>query len=210
LVARVVRLDQIDAVDVVGVNWHPVRRTLGITGFGINAYSADEGKQLIEEHDETGAGAGAHQELYVLLSGHAKFTVDREEIDATPGTLVFVPDVAARRTAIALADGTTVLVIGGPAGAITPSPWEHCFAALPLSQAGEPAQAYEIASTGLADHPDNPSLHYNLACFASLAGDTDRALEHLARAFEGDPRTRTWAATDSDLDSIRSDPRYPG
>ena len=207
---RVARLGELETVHVAGVNWHPVRRALGITAFGINAYSADRDERLIEEHDEGGRGAGGHQELYVLLGGHAKFTVDGEEIDASPGTLVFVPDPSARRTAIALADGTTALVVGGPAGAITPSPWEHYFAALPLAQAGDPARAYELASAGLADHPDNPSLHYNLACYASLAGDTDRALEHLARAFAGDSRTREWAQTDSDLDSIRSDPRYPG
>lgn len=207
--ARVVRLDQLDTVHVAGVNWSPVRRALGITGFGINAYTANDGERLIEEHDESGGGAGAHQELYVVFSGHAQFTVDGEEIDALPGTLVFVPELTARRTAVALADETTVLVVGGPAGSITPSPWEHSFAALPFAQAGDPGKAYEIASAGLDDNPDQPSLHYNLACYASLAGDSDRAIEHLARAFEGDPRTREWAATDSDLDPIRSDPRYP-
>jgi tetratricopeptide (TPR) repeat protein len=208
--ARVVRLGELDTVHVAGVNWRPVRRALGISAFGINAYSADRGERLIEEHDERGGGAGGHQELYVILDGHAKFTVDGEEIDATAGTLVFVPEPGSRRTAIAVANGTTALVVGGPAGTIAPSAWEHYFAALPLAQAGEPARAYELASAGLTDHPDHPSLHYNLACYASLAGDTDRALEHLARAFEGDPRTRDWAETDSDLDPIRSDPRYPG
>ena len=208
-VARVVRLDEVVALHVAGVNWRPLRRELGITGFGINAYTADQGELLIEEHDETGGGAGSHQELYVIFSGHAKFTVDGEDIDALPGTMVFVPEVAVRRTAVALADGTTALVVGGPAGAIKPSPWEHSFAALPLAEGGEPGKAYQLASAGLADHPDHPALHYNLACYASLAGDSDRALEHLTRAFEGDPRTRAWAATDSDLEAIRSDPRYP-
>jgi hypothetical protein len=208
--ARVARLGELDTVRVAGVYWHPVRRALGITGFGVNAYTADRDELLIEEHDEDGGGAGGHEELYVVLSGHATFTVDGEEIDASPGTLVFVPDLTSRRTAVALADGTTALVVGGPAGSIKPSPWEHYFAALPVAEAGDPATAYEIASGGLTDHPDHAGLHYNLACYASLAGETDRALGHLTRAFEGDPRTRKWAATDSDLDPIRSDPRYPG
>jgi hypothetical protein len=208
--ARLIHLDELDVIRVAGVNWRPVRRALGITGFGINAYTADRGEQLIEEHDETGAGAGGHQELYLVVAGHAAFTVDGEEIDAPLGTFVFVPETGSRRAATAVADGTTALVVGGPAGSITPSPWEQYFAALPAVEEGDPARAYEIAALGLVDHPNHPSLHYNLACFASLARDVDRALDHLGRAFEGDPRTREWAATDTDLDSIRSHPRYPG
>jgi tetratricopeptide (TPR) repeat protein len=208
--ARVVRLDDLATIAVAGVNWRPVRRTLGITGFGVNAYSADHDQQLIEEHDESGNGAGGHQELYVVLRGHARFAVDGDDIDAPTGTFVFVPDTTSRRAATALADGTTVLVVGGRGGTIKPSAWEYYFAALPAAEAGEPGRAYEIAAAGLADYPDNPSLQYNLACYASLAGDRERAVEHLARAFEGNPEAREWAASDSDLDPIRSDPRYPG
>jgi hypothetical protein len=207
--ARVIHLHELDVIRVAGVNWRPVRRALGITGFGVNAYTADREEPLIEEHDESGGGAGGHQELYVVLSGHATFKVDGEEIDAPAGTLVFVPETSSRRAATAVADGTTALVVGGPAGSITPSPWEHYFAALPAAENGDPAKAYETAAAGLADFPNHPSLHYNLACFASLAGDTDRALDHLGRAFEGEPRAREWAATDPDLDPVRSDPRYP-
>jgi len=208
--ARVTHLDRLDLIHVAGVNWRPVRRQLGITGFGINAYTADRGQQLIEEHDESGGGAGRHEELYAVISGHAKFVVDAEEIDAPTGTFVFVPEATSRRSATALDEGTTVLVVGGSPGTIKPSPWEHYFAALPAAQAGDPGRAYEIAAAGLPDQPDHPSLHYNLACYASLAGDTERAIDHLSRAFERDPRTREWAAGDSDLNAIRSDPRYPG
>jgi len=207
--ARVIRLDELDAIRSAGVNWRPVRRTLGVTGFGINAYSAEPGEQLIEEHDEVSGGAGAHEELYVVVSGHATFTVEGEEIDAPAGTLVFVPETAARRGAVAIAPGTTALVIGGESGTITPSPWEYWFAAGAAVDAGAPARAYEIAVAGLRDHPDHPTLRYNLACYASLAGDADRALEHLTRAVVADPRMRDWAARDADLDAIRADPRYP-
>jgi hypothetical protein len=209
-VARAVHIDQLETVHAAGVNWRPVRRALGITGFGINAYTAARGEQLIEEHDETGGGSGRHEELYLVLSGHAAFIVDGEEIDAPTGTLVFVPDAAARRSAIARADATTAIVVGGSPGTITPSPWEYYFAALPCAEAGDPGRAYEIATAGLADYPDHPSLHYNLACYASLDGQTERALEHLTRAVEGDSQARSWAATDTDLDPIRSDPRFPG
>lgn len=204
-----VHIDELDSVHAAGVNWRPIRRALGITGFGINAYTAARGEPLIEEHDETGSGAGGHEELYLVLSGHAMFTVDGDEVDARTGTLIFVPDAPSRRSAVALVDGTAVIVVGGDRGAITPSAWEHYFAALPAAEAGDPSRAYDIAATGLADYPDHPSLHYNLACYASLAGETDRALEHLNRAVERDPQARSWAATDSDLDPLRSDPRFP-
>ena len=55
-----------------------------------------------------------------MLAGHAEFTVAGETIDAPAGTLVFIPDVAAERGAVARADETTVLVIGGPADAPHP------------------------------------------------------------------------------------------
>jgi hypothetical protein len=39
----------------------------------------------------------------------------------------------------------------------------------------------------------------------ALAGRREDALAHLARAVEGDPRMREWAANDSDFDSIRDE-----
>ena len=69
------------------------------------------------EHDETGGGAGGHEEVYAVIAGRAKFTIAGDEIDAGPGTLVFVRDPGARRLAVAAADGTTILALGGtPAG----------------------------------------------------------------------------------------------
>ena len=52
-------------------------------------------------------------------------------------------------------------------------------------------------------------LHYQLACYCSLAGRVDEAIEHLRAAFAGDdPRVRDWAATDSDLDPVRDRQDY--
>ncbi len=206
---QVIQLDQLDPIAVAGVNWRPIRRALGITAFGINAYTANAGQALIEEHDETGGGAGQHEELYVVISGEARFTVDGEEIAAPAGTLVFVPEPGTRRAAVALMDGTTALVIGGATATITPSAWEHSFAAQPLIDAGDPQGAYDLASAGLGDHPDNGSLHYNLACFASLAGNAELAISHLEKAFANAPKTRAWAATDDDLAPLRSRPDWP-
>ena len=184
--------------------WRPVRRPFGITGFSANAFTADAaGDPLIEPHDETSAGSGAHEELYVVLNGRATFTVDGEQLDAPAGTLVFVSP-GEKREAVAAAPDTTVLVVGGrPGDALPVSPFEYWYAAQPAYEAGDYERATAIASEGLAEHPLNGTLHYVLACFRALAGDRDAALEHIRIAFEQDPRTRGWAAEDPDLDSIR-------
>ena len=40
---EVTRFGELEAIPVAeGLVWHPVRRRLGITAFGINAYSAEE------------------------------------------------------------------------------------------------------------------------------------------------------------------------
>jgi hypothetical protein len=130
---RTTTLDDIDERSVVDgtLRWKPVRRTLGIRAFGTNAYVADAGQLVVEEHDElSGTGPGGHEELYVVIRGHARFTIDGEDLDAPAGTLVFLPEPAARRVATAVEDGTLVMAFGGPVGeAYEVPPWEDDFAA---------------------------------------------------------------------------------
>jgi tetratricopeptide (TPR) repeat protein len=204
------RLDQLDRFDGE-FDTIPIRIPLGIAAFGINAYGSREaGGHVIEEHDELGAGAGRHEELYLVLAGHARFVVAGEELDAPAGTLVFVRDPATRRGATAVEPDTTVLVVGGTVGeAFQPSPWESWLEALPFYKAGDFDAAAAVLGRALALHPDNPNVLYNLACCEALAGRTEDALGHLLRASEHDPRVVKWAASDEDLDSIRDDERFP-
>jgi tetratricopeptide (TPR) repeat protein len=183
----------------------PVRIPLGIDAFGVNAYGAREaGGRLIEEHDELGAGAGRHEELYVVLTGRAGFTVAGEEVDAPAGMLVFVRDPATRRAAVAREPDTTVLVVGGTAGkAFEPSPWEAWLEALPSYTARDYDAAVVVMERALEAHPDNPNVLYNLGCCEALAGRHEEAVAHVSRAAELDPRVSGWAATDPDLESIR-------
>jgi tetratricopeptide (TPR) repeat protein len=189
----------------------PIRAPLGIEAFGVNAYEAPEaGEQVIEDHDETGSGAGGHEELYVVLRGHARFTVAGEDVDAPAGMFVFVRDPKTRRGAVAVEPRTTVLVVGSTRGRpFVPSPWDSWLATLPHREAGDHAAAAQVLRGALQRHPDNPTVLYNLACYEALAGQRAEALAHLARAFELEPSARRWAQDDSDLDSIRDDPGFP-
>ena len=193
-----------------GFVWHPVRHTFGVEAFGVNAYTQPEaGAELIEEHDETGSGAGRHQELYIVLSGRARFTVAGNEVDAPVGTLVFCDDPAERRAAVAAEPDTTVLVVGGRVGeAFEVSPWESYFRADAALARGDKDEAIAVMDDGLRRYPENASMHYNAACYAALVGDPERAIELVRRALELDPAMVGWALKDDDLDSIRDDPRF--
>jgi hypothetical protein len=207
---KTVRISEIEPIPVVGgeLQWRPVRRTLGIEAFGINAYTADSGEMVVEEHDETGAGAGHHEELYIVVTGRAMFTVDGQEIDAPVGTCVFLDDPKERRGARAVDDGTTVLAIGGVRGQpFRISPWEFAFASVPAWDSKRYDEAKELLLEGLELHPGNTSLLYDLACVEALMGDKEAALEHIAAA-AANPRMREHARTDTDFDSLRDDPRF--
>jgi mannose-6-phosphate isomerase-like protein (cupin superfamily) len=105
-----------------GTEWKPVRRVFDISSFGTALARATEaGDTLTHDHDEVGT---RHEELFLIVSGHATYRVDGEEIDAPAGTFLYVPDPATVRGVVALEAGTTMFVIGGEPGAYTPSDWD--------------------------------------------------------------------------------------
>jgi mannose-6-phosphate isomerase-like protein (cupin superfamily) len=207
---KVLALEDLERVPLDHGVWRPVRRPLGVTAFGINAYTADHaGDSLIEPHDETSPGAGGHEELYLTATGTASFTVANQKVDAPAGTMLLV-EPGTPREAVAAEDSTTVLVIGGrPGAAMPPSPFEYWYSAVPASAAGDLERAYAVVGEGLEHWPKHGGIHYALGCYAARLGRRKQALEHLRIAFAEDPRTREWAAEDSDLDAIRDDPGFP-
>jgi quercetin dioxygenase-like cupin family protein len=206
----VARIEDVESLRTQhGYDWHSIRHHFDVRAFGVNANVSVEPGVIVEEHDEV-HGDGGQEELYVVVSGHATFTVDGEEVDAPAGTLVFVRDPAVTRAAVAHEAGTTLLCVGGrPGQPFRVSTWEYSRRAVERVEAGDPEAAVRIMEEVHAERPDDPRALYDLACFESLAGRRDAALEHLRKAFERDPSLRELAADDPDFAPIRDDPAFP-
>jgi hypothetical protein len=185
----------------------PVREHLGIQAFGINAYTPREDGTLIGEHDESGSG---QEELYIVLGGTATFEVDGETVDAPAGTFVFVRSEARRK---ATGDGTVLALGATPGEAYQALDWGEAWAFHSESMRAYSEQRYadalQAVRAGLQQTPDHPGLHYNYACFATLAGDIgDETFSHLRRSVELLPRFREQAHGDDDFAAVRDDPRF--
>jgi mannose-6-phosphate isomerase-like protein (cupin superfamily) len=185
----------------------PVREHLGIHAFGVNAFKPGEDGTLINEHDESGSG---QEELYIVLDGKATFEVDGETVDAPAGTLVFVRPESRRK---ATGDGTVLALGGTPGEAYQAIDWGEAWPfhrdSLIAYGGQRYADALDEVRRGLERMPDNAGLHYNYACFASLAGDTgDETFGHLQRSVELFPPFREQARRDDDFAAVRHDPRF--
>jgi uncharacterized cupin superfamily protein len=91
-------------------NWALVRRTLGITAFGINLVDIPPGEG-IPEHDETDRD---QEELFVILSGSAVLVINGERIPAPAGTMARL-DPEPRRTVVNDGDEVaSVLIVSAP------------------------------------------------------------------------------------------------
>ena len=204
----VAQLEDIEELDDGRCPFRPVRHHLGITAFGVTAWTGrDAGDRVINEHGEE-EGDEPSEELYLVVSGRAAFELDGERQDAPAGTLVFVrPGV--KRTAFAEEPGTTIVAVGAPRGeAYVPGGWELWAPLRPLYEGGEYAEAADRGRELLAADPPYPDLFYNVACCESLAGRKADAIEHLRRALELSDRVRAYAEGDSDLDPIRDEPAF--
>jgi tetratricopeptide (TPR) repeat protein len=187
-----------------------LRDELGIGSFGTSAvYQAEAGGRVISEHDELGPGANGHEELYIVVAGGCTFTVDGDEVDAPHGSVVFVRDPAAKRSAVATADGTVVLAVGGkPGEAFRPSAGEALAEFFRLYGEKDWEAALPVCHGALEEHPGNAMILYNIACLESLLGRTDDALEHLGESLAGWPPYKELAADDDDFASLRDDARF--
>jgi mannose-6-phosphate isomerase-like protein (cupin superfamily) len=200
---QIARLDEIERR---GRNI-PVREHLGMQAFGVNAFTTGDDGTLINEHDEAASG---QQELYLVLDGNATFEIDGETVEAPAGTFLFVPPESRRR---ATGNGTVLAVgakVGEPYRAIDwGNAWPYHSESMKAYGEQRYADALAAVRGGLEQAPEHPGLHYNYACFATLAGETgDETFGHLQRSVELYPSFRDQARTDDDFNAVRADPRF--
>ena len=82
--------------------------------------------------------------------------------------------------------------------------------ALALAHLGERDRAKDWAARTLAIDPDDLLAQYNIACVYSQLGDLDPAIDLLEKVLSHSSSEQIlWFKNDSDLDPIRSHPRYP-
>jgi tetratricopeptide (TPR) repeat protein len=191
--------------------WIPIRDHFGIRALGTNGWVGKEaGDTVIPEHAEL---HGRHEELYVVFQGRATFTVAGDKIDARKGTLVFVRDPDALRSAVAAEPDTIVLTVGAkPGEAFKTGVWELAWRetrdSIALYKEQRYAEAAGVLREAAGKYPEHAGVHYNLACYTGLAGNRDEALEHLRIALDLRPAFRKFAQDDSDFAPIRDDPRF--
>ena len=79
-----------------------------------------------------------------------------------------------------------------------------------LADIGEPDRALDWVRRALAIDSEEPSILYNSACVFAKLGRTDEALDCLEKSMTPSKGHwyRQWAAKDSDLDPVRSHPRF--
>lgn len=77
-----------------------------------------------------------------------------------------------------------------------------------LSHLGERERALDWAERAMLLDPHNNNGIYNLACAMVRLGEHEHALDFLEKAIQDMPARRQWAERDSDLDPLRTHPRY--
>lgn len=108
----------------------------------------------------------------------------------------------AARDGVARAERDLLLHPGNPRPAY--------LGAVGLAVLGELDRAKEWAERALVIDPDDGLTKYNVACVCSLVGEHERAIDLLVDLLPNATWERkNWVKYDSDLDPIRSHPRFP-
>ena len=203
----VAHLDEIGEFEDAGAHYRPIRHELGITAFGVTAWTAHAaGDLLISEHDED--DPPSDEELFLVVRGHAVFRLEGTQVDAPAGTLVSAAP-RTKRTASAKEAGTIIIAVEGtPGKAYDARGWELWAPLAPLYDAGEYAEVADRLGAVVAAAPQYPMLFFNLACCESLIGRTSDALDHLRHAVGMSEEFRESAREDADLDPIRHEPAF--
>jgi len=86
---------------------------------------------------------------------------------------------------------------------------ERSLLGVTLARTGEPAEGIVQAERAVALDPNDARVRYNAACTHALAGQPDRAVEHLECATRNLPSfVSDWPRLDPDLASVRDHPGF--
>lgn len=92
---------------------------------------------------------------------------------------------------------------------LTPDNARACvLCAVSHSALHEAAKSEEYVERALSIDPDDPMLLYNVACVYAQLGKTEEALSSVERAVDKGFGHKEWIEHDTDLDSIRDNPRF--
>ncbi len=83
-----------------------IRRALGTTALGINEVRLAAGAEGLE-HDEVETG---HEEVYIVVEGDGRFSIDGASVDVASGDYLRVDPDAVRKV-VAGADGIAFVVV---------------------------------------------------------------------------------------------------
>lgn len=84
----------------------------------------------------------------------------------------------------------------------------HYFIAGLLARVGRREEGRPHVEAALRLRPDDYSTLYNAACYYSLGGEPERAMDLLERACDLGGGSYDWFLNDGDLDPLRSNPRF--
>jgi adenylate cyclase len=84
----------------------------------------------------------------------------------------------------------------------------HYLAAGLLQRLGRGDEGRDFAEKALRLRPDDFSTIYNVACYYSLAGDSEHALDLLERGMRQGGGSFDWMRHDSDLANLHALPRF--
>ena len=93
-------------------NWFLVRRSLGLSAFGMNLVEIPPGEQ-IPEHDET---ARDQEEVFVVLDGDAEVVIDGVAHPAPAGTFARLDPQATRTVRNSGSETALVIIASAPRG----------------------------------------------------------------------------------------------
>jgi len=82
------------------------------------------------------------------------------------------------------------------------------FGAGDIGMLGDRTRAIDWLERALAVDPDDSAVLYNVGCVYALLGETDKSLDCLQKAVYSGYAHKEWIKHDSDLNSLREDPRF--